>query len=258
MMRTHGRMRERRHIYSPLIYAHVYRFSQSRVCIRFARFCKMSFHTQNALTPREKNFEKRHTSGKEKEPLLRSSFFCCRSVRFYMWYTHARTRLCLSFRYQRKGDHRVHPLVSRSIGACAFSFSSLGKSCKDYIIYSPRARPKKKSKTLSSARESDPSFFITTRFQKSGSLFGSMRERRGERLSSSFVVEEVRSIDRSIVCFARFSFLLTNSLSLYQQLWKTGTFWAFDHTLPWTTRASFYSKKEFLNKKSLKKEQNII
>ena len=254
-MRTHGRMRERRHIYSPLIYAQVYRFSQSRVCIRFARFCKMSFHTQNALTPARKISKKDTLHAKKKSPSCdRHSFVVVRYVS--MWYTHARTRLCLSFRYQRKGD-RVHPLVSRSIGACAFSFSSLGKSCKDYIIYSPRA-PKKKSKTLSSARESDPSFFITTRFQKSGSLFGSMRERRGERLSSSFVVEEVRSIDRSIVCFARFSFLLTNSLSLYQQLWKTGTFWAFDHTLPWTTRASFYSKKEFLNKKSLKKEQNII
>ena len=129
-----------------------------------------------------------------------------------MWYTHARTRLCLSFRYQRKGDHRVHPLVSRSIGACAFSFSSLGKSCKDYIIYSPRA-PKKKSKTLSSARESDPSFFITTRFQKSGSLFGSMRERRGERLSSSFVVEEVRSIDRSFA--SRVFLFCSQTLSLY-------------------------------------------
>jgi len=172
----------------------------------------VSFHSQNALTPREK-FRKKTLHEKEKEPLLRSSFFCCRSVRFYMWYTRAHARLCLSFRYQRKGD-RVHPLVSRSIGARAFSFSSLGKSCKDYIIYSPRA-PKKKSKTLSSARESDPSFFITTRFQKSGSLFGSMRERRGERLSSSFVVEEVRSIDRSIDRLLRAFFFFAHKLSLF-------------------------------------------
>jgi len=171
-----------------------------------------------------------------------------------MWYTHARTRLCLSFRYQRKGD-RVHPLASRSIGACAFSFSSLGKSCKDYIIYSPRA-PKKKSKTLSSARESDPSFFITTRFQKSGSLFGSMRERRGERLSSSFVVEEVRSIDRSFA--SRVFLFCSQTLSLYINNFEKQAPFERSITLPWTTRASFYSKKEFLNKKSLKKEQNII
>jgi len=147
MMRTHGRMRERRHIYSPLIYAQVYRFSQSRVCIRFARFCKMSFHTQNALTRARKISKKDTLPAKKKSPSCdRHSFVVVRYVS--MWYTHARTRLCLSFRYQRKGD-RVHPLVSRSIGARAFSFSSLGKSCKDYIIYSrahKRARPKKSPK----------------------------------------------------------------------------------------------------------------
>ena len=253
-MRTHGRMRERRHIYSPLIYAQVYRFSQSRVCIRFARFCKMSFHTQNALTRARKISKKDTLPAKKKSPSCdRHSFVVVRYVS--MWYTHARTRLCLSFRYQRKGDHRVHPLVSRSIGACAFSFSSLGKSCKDYIIYSPRA-PKKKSKTLSSARESDPSFFITTRFQKSGSLFGSMRERRGERLSSSFVVEEVRSIDRSFA--SRVFLFCSQTLSLYINNFEKQAPFERSITLPWTTRASFYSKKEFLNKKSLKKEQNII
>ena len=152
MMRTHGRMRERRHIYSSLIYAHVYRFSRSRVCIRFARFLSVCvFSLPKCFDPGARKISKkvkRHTSHAKKKSLLRSSFFCCRSVRFYMWYTRAHARLCLSFRYQRKGD-RVHPLVSRSIGARAFSFSSLGKSCKDYIIYSrahKRARPKKSPK----------------------------------------------------------------------------------------------------------------
>ena len=172
----------------------------------------LSFH--ESFDP--ENFEKRHTShttqAKKKRLTAIVIFLLSFGTFLLLSDTHARASLCLSFRYQRKGDHRVHPLVSRSIGACAFSFSSLGKSCKDYIIYSPRA-PKKKSKTLSSARESDPSFFITTRFQKSGSFFGSMRERRGERLSSSFVVEEVRSIDRSFA--SRVFLFCSQTLSLY-------------------------------------------
>ena len=119
------------------------------------------------------NFEKRHTWQAKKKSPPRSSFFCCRSVRFY-YVIHARTRVFVS-------------LFDINERAIAFILSSLARSARarsrfhrservgKIIILLLRARPKKSPK-LSSA-SCDPSFFITTRFQKSGSLFGSMRER---------------------------------------------------------------------------------
>lgn len=166
-MKTHGRMRERRHIYSPLIYAHVYRFSRSRVCIRFARFLSGSsssyllscLFTICFVWPRARKISKKDTlHEKKKSPSCdRHSFVVVRYVS--MWYTRAHARLCLSFRYQRKGD-RVHPLVSRSIGARAFSFSSLGKSWKDYLFLRARARAPKKIPKLSRLCERKWSFFF--------------------------------------------------------------------------------------------------
>ena len=116
MMRTHGRMRERRHIYSPLIYAHVYRFSQSRVCIRFARFCKMSFHTQNALTRARKISKKDTLPAKKKSPSCdRHSFVVVRYVSICD--THARTRVFVS-------------LFGINERAIAFILSSLARSAR--------------------------------------------------------------------------------------------------------------------------------
>ena len=193
----------------------------------------LSFH--ESFDP--ENFEKRHTShttqAKKKRLTAIVIFLLSFGTFLLLSDTHARASLCLSFRYQRKGD-RVHPLVSRSIGARAFSpFSSLGKSWKDYYIYSRFmcarfARAQKKSPPKLSSASRDPSFFITTRDSKSPGVplweYDRKRERERERLSSSFVVEEVRSIDRSIVCFARFSFSLTNSLHINNNFEKQAPF----------------------------------
>lgn len=219
-------------------------------------FVKCLFTPKMLWPPQEKFRKKTHFTQRKRAPpaivilLLSFGTFLCD--------THTRARVFVSlFDINERAIAFIHSSLARS--ARARSRFHRSERVAKIILFTPgsahkRARaPKKKSKT---ARESDPSFFITTRFQKSGSLFGSMRERRGERLSSSFVVEEVRSIDRSFA--SRVFLFCSQTLSLYINNFEKQAPFERSITLPWTTRASFYSKKEFLNKKSLKKEQNII
>ena len=153
----------------------------------------MSFHTQNALTPREKFRKKTHFTKRKRAPpaivilLLSFGTFLCD--------THARTRVFVSlFDINERAIAFIHSSLARS--ARARSRFHRSERVGKIILFTPArisARaPKKKSKTLSSARESDPSFFITTRFQKSGSLFGSMRERekRGKEGGKDVFVRE--------------------------------------------------------------------
>jgi hypothetical protein len=173
-------MRKRRYIF-PLLFTHiciivfhspVYVYASSRVFFE-ARLPLIRCLFTKALTRKISKKDTLHT-GKEKEKRLTAIVIFLLSFGTFLLLsdTHARASLCLSFRYQRKGD-RVHPLVSRSIGARAFSpFSSLGKSWKDYYIYSfvlcaRFARAQKKSPPKLSSASRDPSFFITTRDSKS-------------------------------------------------------------------------------------------
>ena len=150
-MRTHGRMRERRHIYSPLIYAHVYRFSQSRVCIRFARFCKMSFHTQNALTRARKISKKDTLPAKKKSPSCdRHSFVVVRYVSICDTHTRARVFVSLFDINERAIIAFIHSSLARS--ARARSRFHRSERVAKIILFTPRARPKKSPK-LSRLRE---------------------------------------------------------------------------------------------------------
>ena len=151
MMRTHGRMRERRHIYSPLIYAHVYRFSRSRVCIRFARFCKMSFHTQNALTRARKISKKDTLPAKKKSPSCdRHSFVVVRYVSICDTHTRARVFVSLFDINERAIIAFIHSSLARS--ARARSRFHRSERVAKIILFTPRARPKKSPK-LSRLRE---------------------------------------------------------------------------------------------------------
>jgi len=111
-MRTHGRMRERRHIYSPLIYAHVYRFSRSRVCIRFARFLSVCvFSLPKCFDPARK-ISKKDTSRKRKRAppaivILLLSF----GTFLYVIHTRARASLSL-FSISTKGRSRSSTRLS--------------------------------------------------------------------------------------------------------------------------------------------------
>jgi len=144
-------MRERRHIYSPLIYAHVYRFSQSRVCIRFARFCKMSFHTQNALTRARKISKKDTLPAKKKSPSCdRHSFVVVRYVSICDTHTRARVFVSLFDINERAIIAFIHSSLARS--ARARSRFHRSERVAKIILFTPRARPKKSPK-LSRLRE---------------------------------------------------------------------------------------------------------
>jgi len=199
-------------------------------------------------------------TGKEKEkrltPAIVIFLLSFGTFLFIMWYTRARESLSL-FSISTKGRSRSSSRLSLDRRARVLVF--IARKELERLLYllfrfvrAFCARPKKSPPKLSSASR-DPSFFITTtRFQKSGSLFGSMteRERERERLSSSFVVEEVRSIDRSIDRLLRAFFFFAHKLSSYQQqLWKTGTFWAFDHTPLLNQERVFIPNESFWIKK---------
>jgi hypothetical protein len=115
----------------------------------FLLFIVLSFHNLLCLTPREKNFEKRHTLRKEKEPLLRSSFFCCRSVRFYVIHTRARASLSL-FSVSTKGRSRSSTRLSLDRRARVLVFIARKELERLYYLLpariSARARPKKSPK----------------------------------------------------------------------------------------------------------------
>jgi len=255
-------MRKRRYIF-PLLFTHiciivfhspVYVYA-SRVFFEWGSSSPHSLSFHESFDP--ENFEKRHTShttqAKKKRLTAIVIFLLSFGTFLLLSDTHARASLCLSFRYQRKGD-RVHPLVSRSIGARAFSpFSSLGKSWKDYYIYSRFmcarfARAQKKSPPKLSSASRDPSFFITTRDSKSPGVplweYDRKREREREII---FIFRRRRSaIDRSIDRLLRAFFFFAHKLSSYQQqLWKTGTFWAFDHTPSLNQERVFIPKRVF-------------
>jgi len=148
-MRTHGRMRERRHIYSPLIYAHVYRFSRSRVCIRFARFLSVCvFSLPKCFDPARK-ISKKDTLKRKRAPpaivilLLSFGTFLCD--------THTRARVFVSlFDINERAIAFIHSSLARS--ARARSRFHRSERVAKIILFTPRARPKKSPK-LSRLRE---------------------------------------------------------------------------------------------------------
>ena len=158
-MKTHGRMRERRHIYSSLIYAHVYRFSQSRVCIRFARFLSGSsssyllscLFTICFVWPRARKISKKDTlHEKKKSPSCdRHSFVVVRYVSICDTHTRARVFVSL-FDINERAIAFIHSPLARS--ARARSRFHRSERVAKIILFTPRARPKKSPK-LSRLRE---------------------------------------------------------------------------------------------------------
>lgn len=221
----------------------MYRFSSSRLCIRFAPFLWGSSSPRclfaKALTPK---ISKKDTLDRQRKRAPRDHhFFVVVRYVFIMWYTRARESLSL-FSISTKGRSPSSSRLSldRRVRVLVFIARKELERLLFYSRFFLRARPKKSPK-LSSA-SCDPSFFITTRFQKSGSLFGSMREREREEII--FIFRRRRSaIYRSFVRFARFSFSLTNSL--YINNFEKQAPFERSISRPWTKSEFLFQKEVF-------------
>jgi len=250
-------MRKRRYIF-PLLFTHiciivfhspVYVYYASRVFFEAPSSPhSLSFH--ESFDP--ENFEKRHTSHRQRKRKEtnrdRHFFVVVRYVSIY-YVIHTRARVFVSlFDINERAIAFILSSLARSARARSLRFhrsERVGKIIIFTLVLCARVlrAPKKKVHPKLSSASRDPSFFITTtRFQKSGSLFGSMTERERERdylhLSSQKKCD--RSIDRS---FASRVFLFrSQTLFISTTLKNRHLLSVRSHALI-KPRASFYSKK---------------